>query len=189
MRDMKSLSQGTNQNRATAWDTCNRLTLALVLAFSNFFLLLGRGCLFGYQTVSQHMRHALWLMKGIFFPPLLGKIQCISKISLLTSTLWEAVRLITGIKGIYLVLCLNEIWSDTSSKHFISFNIHWAEIELSESRDLKGKKPQSWKQSKEHWSWCHDSRPRSVTNHVTMGMSHNLRGPQFSHCCVPREFC
>lgn len=125
-----------------------------------------------------------------FFPPLLGKIQCISKRSLLTSTLWEAVRLITGIKGIYLVLCLNEIWSDTSSKHFISYNIHWAEMELSESKDLKGgKNHKAWSNLKSTGVGAAIPVPaQSLTVFMTMGMAHNLRGPQFSHCWAPREF-
>lgn len=43
------------------------------------------------------------------FPLLLCEIQYISKITLLTSALGEAVRLITGIKGIYLGLRPSEI--------------------------------------------------------------------------------
>lgn len=35
MRDSKSLSQGTNQNRATARDPCNRITSTSVLALGN----------------------------------------------------------------------------------------------------------------------------------------------------------
>lgn len=140
------------------------------------------------NQISTYALHIMTYERD-FFPPLLGKSQCISKISLLTSTLWEAVRLITGIKGIYLVLCLNEIWSDTSSKHFIFFNIHWAEIELSESKDLKGKNHKAWSNLQSAGVSATIPVPAlSLTIFVTMGMSHNLRGPQFSHCCVPREF-